>query len=102
VSRDGLQELEDFEVVFSALSHATRRHILAVLHARGGQMAAGDIAGRFHHSWPTITRHLQVLRSAGLVEVEKRGNQRMYHLRRGRLVTVVDTWMRAFRQPAPP
>jgi DNA-binding transcriptional ArsR family regulator len=95
--RDGLAELDDFEVVFGALSHATRRHILAVLNARGGSMTAGDIAGRFHHSWPTISRHLKVLNEAGLVRIEKRGQQRVYHLEGERLTGVVETWIRAFR-----
>lgn len=95
--RDGVAELDDFEVVFAALAHDTRRHILAVLNARGGSMTAGDIAGRFSCAWPTVTRHLGVLLDAGLVRVEARGRERVYHLERDRLVSVTDGWMRAFR-----
>ena len=56
-----------------------------VIHFRGGEMAAGDIAGRFAHAWPTTTRHLRVLESAGLITQEKRGRTRMYTLNRKRL-----------------
>ena len=35
------------------------------VHFRDG-MTAGDIAGRFHVAWPTISRHLKVLEDAGL------------------------------------
>ncbi|MCB9674537.1 MAG: helix-turn-helix transcriptional regulator [Alphaproteobacteria bacterium] len=95
--RDGTRELDDFEAVFAALAHETRRHVLVVLKARGGSMSAGDIAARFDHSWPTVTRHLGVLRDAGLVRVERRGRERVYHLDDERLVAVTDGWLRWFR-----
>ena len=57
----GLRDLEDIDAVFGALAHATRRHILQVLAARGGTMTAGELSARFEHSWPTTTRHLGVL-----------------------------------------
>ena len=50
-------------------------------------MTAGEIADRFKHSWPTTTRHLRVLKEAGLVEVGKRGRQRIYMLRPEHLVS---------------
>lgn len=67
--------------VFSALSHPARRQIAVCLVARRGVMTAGEIADRFKHSWPTTTRHLGVLESAGLIEVTKNGRQRLYALR---------------------
>lgn len=72
------RNLEDVEAVFAALGNASRRHILLVLHYRGGEMTAGEIAGRFCCSWPTTTRHLGVLRDAALVDVEQLGRQRIY------------------------
>lgn len=39
-------------------------------------MTAGEIAERFSCTWPTTSRHLRVLESAGLVRVEKRGRAR--------------------------
>jgi DNA-binding transcriptional ArsR family regulator len=96
--RSGLDELDDFDRVFGALAHETRRHVLVVLRARGGSMTSGEIAGRFHASWPTVTRHLQVLQAAGLVTVERRGRERVYHLEAERLRAVTDGWLGYFRE----
>jgi len=99
------RELADVEEVFGALAHASRRHILLVLRFRGGAMTAGEIADRFSCSWPTTTRHLQVLEDAGLVQVEQRGRERVYRLAAERLVGVTTNWLRWFRagqRSAPP
>lgn len=61
-------------------------------------MTAGDIADRFHCSWPTTTRHLRVLQDAGLVSVEKRGRERVYKLEIARLVSVAGGWIRWFER----
>lgn len=45
---------------------------------RGGTMTSGEIAELFSTAWSTTTRHLAVLREAGLVSVEKRGRERVY------------------------
>ncbi len=82
--------------MFSALANTSRRHILLVLHYRGGEMTAGEIAGRFGCSWPTTTRHLGVLRDAGLLEVEQQGRQRIYRLNRDRLERVATGWLENF------
>ena len=60
--------------VFRALADETRRGILRLL--RDGPLTSGDIAGRFQSSWPTISRHLTVLRDAGLVVTERREDRR--------------------------
>lgn len=82
--------------MFSALAHPNRRHILQVLHARGGSMTAGALAARFSCAWPTTTRHLNVLTSAGLVRVEQRGRERWYALDRDRLIAVTNRWLGSF------
>ena len=56
-------------------------------------MTAGELAGRFSHSWPTTTRHLGVLTAAGLVEVEARGRERRYLLDRRHLRRVAGLWL---------
>lgn len=89
----GLADLEDLERVFAALAHESRRTILAVLAARGGEMTSGAIASRFDCSWPTTTRHLRVLQEAGLVRVELRGRERVYHLDGNRLREVAGAWI---------
>ena len=63
---------------FRALADDTRREILEYL--RGGPKTSGEIADQFHSSWPTISRHLAVLRSGGLVIAERRGQAIYYEL----------------------
>jgi DNA-binding transcriptional ArsR family regulator len=92
----GLAELDDFDKVFGALAHRSRRTILAVLHARGGEMTSGAIAARFEHSWPTISQHLRVLQQAGLVAVELRGREHIYRLDADRLLAVTGGWLSHF------
>lgn len=81
--------------MFAALAHAARRHVLLVVWFRGGSMSAGDIAGRFHHSWPTTSRHLGVLVEAGLLVQERQGRTRSYRVNQDRL-DVVRGWLRWF------
>jgi len=92
----GLAELDDFDVVFAALAHRSRRTILSVLHARGGEMTSGAIAERFDCSWPTTTQHLRVLEQAGLVTIALRGRERVYRLQADRLRTVAGGWLARF------
>lgn len=94
----GRTDLDDLDRVFGALAHETRRTILLVLHLRGGEMTSGDIAGRFDHSWPTVTRHLRVLEDADLVEVEMRGRERVYRLDPDRLRGVAGGWVARFEK----
>jgi DNA-binding transcriptional ArsR family regulator len=92
---DAKERLEALESAFSALAHTARRQILLTIHFRGGEMAAGDIARRFHYAWPTVTRHLRVLEKAGLLSSETHGRTRIYRLNRERLGLVTD-WLRWF------
>src|SRR5262245_22906062 len=92
----GLRDLDDIDAVFGALAHASRRHILLVLHARGGAMTSGDLASRFSCSWPTTTRHLRLLEEAGLVTVEAEGRERRYRLATDRLRSVTARYLGAF------
>lgn len=64
--------------LFRALADPTRRDILKLL--RGGPRTSGEIAARFDSSWPTISRHLAVLREAGLVVAERNGQEIHYEL----------------------
>jgi DNA-binding transcriptional ArsR family regulator len=61
--------------VFRALADPTRRQILEEL--RSGELNAGEIVGRFALSGPSISRHLAVLKSAGLI-AERRSANRIY------------------------
>jgi DNA-binding transcriptional ArsR family regulator len=64
--------------VFRALADPTRRAILDML--RSGSRTSGEIAEQFGSSWPTISRHLSVLREAGLINAEKEGQFMRYEL----------------------
>ncbi|HEU4631069.1 MAG TPA: autorepressor SdpR family transcription factor [Gemmatimonadaceae bacterium] len=63
---------------FRALADPTRREILRLL--RDGPQPSGAIAARFESTWPTISRHLGVLREAGLILAERQGQQIVYEL----------------------
>ena len=65
---------------FSALSDATRLAIVERLMAQG-ELPAGDLASDSTISGPAISRHLKVLRNAGLVDQRIDGNRRLYSVR---------------------
>lgn len=87
--------LEALDRIFTALAHASRRQIFLAVHFRGGEMSAGDIARRFHCTWPTISRHLQVLERSGLLSHEKIGRVRMYRVEAQQL-DVIREWLAWF------
>jgi DNA-binding transcriptional ArsR family regulator len=64
--------------VFKALADPTRRQILQDLKA--GELSAGDIASHFRISAPSISRHLGVLRGAGLIQERRDANKIFYSL----------------------
>jgi DNA-binding transcriptional ArsR family regulator len=73
--------------VFKALADPTRRQILEDL--KPGELTAGEIVSRFQISAPSISRHLSVLRSAGLVEERRDANRIYYRLVEDRLALCV-------------
>ena len=58
--------------VFSALAHPVRRHILKLLKAHDA-LSAGELAGHFDVSKPTLSHHLKLLAEAELLDRERRG-----------------------------
>ncbi|MDG1571732.1 autorepressor SdpR family transcription factor [Robiginitalea sp. M366] len=62
--------------LFKALSDPTRRKILQLLKAQ--ELTAGDIAGHFSISKPSISHHLDLLKQAGLVSVRRDGQYLFY------------------------
>lgn len=81
------------DLVFKALADPTRRAILQAL--RQGGMPAGAIASLFPISGPSVSRHLAVLRSAGLVREKRDANRLVYSLEGDRLAAVVGSWLSA-------
>jgi RNA polymerase sigma-70 factor (ECF subfamily) len=72
-----------------------------VLRFRGGRMTAGEIAERFGCTWPTTSRHLGVLKRAGLVVDERRGRERVYRVADERLREVTRDFTRWFEGESP-
>ncbi len=64
--------------VFKALSDMKRREIIRLL--RKEEMYPSDLAERLKVSRPTMSEHLKILRTAGLVESEREGNSIRYFL----------------------
>lgn len=84
--------------VFRALSDPTRREILELL--RSGPRTSGEIADRFHTSWATVSRHLGVLKDAGLILAERDGQHVVYELNTTVFQEVVENlikWLRPRR-----
>ena len=77
--------------IFAALAHPTRRQILQDL--KDGELAAGAIAAKFKSSGPTISRHLGVLRHAGLVTERRDANRILYSLASERLALSVGDFL---------
>jgi DNA-binding transcriptional ArsR family regulator len=81
--------------VFAALADPTRRQVLDLLTRR--ERAAGELGRAFPRiSQPGMSRHLRVLREAGLVRVRQERRNRFYSLRSDRLAEV-DAWIAKYR-----
>lgn len=78
---------------FRALADPTGRQILEDL--RGGELAAGEIAGRFPISAPSVSRHLGVLKGAGLVTERRDANRILHSLAEERLAMCVGRFLSA-------
>src|SRR6476646_7420751 len=89
--------------VFRALADETRRQIIDFL--RAGPRTSGEIADQFQSSWPTISRHLAVLRAGGLVVAERQGQAIYYELNTSvfqDLIQHLIDWSKPLRQPSTP
>lgn len=82
------------ELAFLAVADARRRAILTLL--KRGERSAGGIARHFDVSWPAISRHLRILKEAGLVRERRQGRQRRYVLDRSRIRDVFGGWVAGF------
>lgn len=82
------------EVVLRALADEGRRTLLETL--VGGPATAGELAALVPIARPGVSRHLRVLREAGLVEVRHEAQRRVYSLRPEPLAEV-DGWLGRYR-----
>ncbi|HSZ85803.1 MAG TPA: autorepressor SdpR family transcription factor [Puia sp.] len=75
-------------LLFKALNDPTRRAILELL--KNKDMTGGEIADKFHISWPSVSHHLALLKRAGLVVSIKEGQFVYYSIN----TTVMDEMMK--------
>ena len=81
--------------VLEVLAEPHRRRILDAL--RQGELPVGALVEQLGSSQPLVSKHLRVLREAGLVEVRVDGQRRLYRLRPEPLVEL-DAWLEPYRQ----
>jgi DNA-binding transcriptional ArsR family regulator len=80
---------------YAALAESSRRRILDLL--RDGERSVNELVDRLELSQPGVSKHLKVLREAGLVEVRPDGKRRWYGLRAEPLAEVAD-WLEPYRK----
>jgi DNA-binding transcriptional ArsR family regulator len=80
---------------FTALGEPNRYRIVELL--RTGPRAVNDIGERLGMNQPQVSKHLRVLKQAGIVDVEPRAQQRLYELRPEPLEAMAD-WLERFKQ----
>ena len=82
------------DAVLQALSDESRRTMLETL--TGGPATAGELTALLPIARPGASRHLRVLREAGLVEVRQEAQRRVYSLRPEPLAEI-DAWLGRYR-----
>ena len=80
---------------FEVLAEPRRREILDLL--RDGERLVGDLVDRLELAQPTVSKHLKVLKSAGLVEVRQDAQRRWYRLSPAPLAEI-DAWLAPYRR----
>ncbi|MEY2402185.1 MAG: hypothetical protein QOJ08_2296 [Ilumatobacteraceae bacterium] len=80
--------------VLGVIAEPTRRRILDAV--RGGERSVGELVEKVGMHQPGVSRHLRVLREAGLVEVRRDAQRRLYRLRPEPLMEL-DAWLEPYR-----
>ena len=79
---------------FKALASEPRRRMLN--HLAGGPMTVGEIAKHFDMELPSISKHLSILREAGLVRQQKRGQHVLYFLAADNMANTLYSFLSPF------
>jgi DNA-binding transcriptional ArsR family regulator len=82
---------------FTAIAEPRRREILGVLAHCGGERDVTWLVAKLGWSQPDVSKHLGVLRKVGLVDVERKGQHRMYRLNGEKLRPVYE-WVKAYER----
>ncbi|QSQ13081.1 ArsR/SmtB family transcription factor [Myxococcus landrumensis] len=80
---------------FAALAEPNRFRIVELL--RAGPRPVSDIGERLHLNQPQVSKHLKVLKEAGLVDVQPRAQQRLYELK-AQPLRELHEWLERYRQ----
>jgi DNA-binding transcriptional ArsR family regulator len=80
---------------FHALAEPSRQSILDLL--RDGERAVGELVDALELSQPAVSKHLRVLKEAGLVDVRADAQRRLYRVRAEPLVEL-DDWLAPYRR----
>jgi DNA-binding transcriptional ArsR family regulator len=80
--------------VLEVIAEPTRRRILDAV--RDGERSVGELVEKVGMHQPGVSRHLKVLRDAGLVEVRRDAQRRLYRLRAEPLMEL-DAWLEPYR-----
>ena len=80
---------------YTALAEPSRRRILDLLRDR--ERSVSDLVDRLELSQPGVSKHLKVLREAGLVAVRPEGKRRFYGLRADPLAEIAG-WLEPYRE----
>lgn len=81
--------------VLDVIAEPTRRRILDAV--REGERSVGELVEEVGMHQPGVSRHLKVLRDAGLVEVRRDAQRRLYRLRPDPLMAL-DDWLEPYRR----
>jgi len=81
---------------FAALAEPNRFRIVELL-LRSGARSVNEIGERLELNQPQVSKHLRVLKEAGLVDVEARARQRVYELR-GKQLRQLHDWLERYRK----
>ncbi len=90
-----IEYISGVESVFEIIAEPNRRAILGLL--VGSQQSVGDIERHLRMTQPTVSKHLRVLREAGLVEATVDAQRRLYRLK-PEPFQEVDAWLAPFRR----
>lgn len=81
--------------VFEAIAEPHRRQILGLL--SGGEAPAGDVVAALGLSQPGVSKHLKLLREAGLVRMRADGQRRLYSIEPAKFAEL-DAWLEPYRR----
>ncbi|RFU68527.1 helix-turn-helix transcriptional regulator [Bacillus sp. V59.32b] len=81
--------------LFEIIAETNRRHIIDLLRTK--PRSVGELVERSQLSQPGVSKHLRILREAGLVTASKESQKHIYHLHAEPLKEI-DNWLEPYRQ----